>query len=69
MKTTILFILFTTAVMNAGCSSLSKSKIFESFSIQNVASKTAYKYIDCSKGTGGDAFDAEGFKAGRGGDW
>jgi len=67
MKTTILFFLLTTTVINAGCRSLSKSKIFESFSLQSIASKTAYKYIDCSKGSGGDAFDAEGFGAGKGG--
>jgi hypothetical protein len=51
--------------MNAGCSSLSKSKIFENFSLQTIASKAAYKYIDCSKGSGSDDFS--GFGAGRGG--
>lgn len=67
MKTSILFFILTVGIMNAGCSSLSKSNIFKSFSLQSVASKTTHKTIDCSKGTGGDGIDAEGGAFGRGG--
>ena len=67
MKTNILFFVLTAGVMNAGCSSLSNSNIFERFSLQSIASKTSYKNIDCSKATGGDAVDAEGSEFGRGG--
>ena len=65
MKTNILFIILTACVINAGCSSLSKSKIFESFSLQSIATKSAYKNIDCSKTD--SPFEAEGFAAGRSG--
>jgi hypothetical protein len=67
MKTNILFFILTVGLINAGCSSLSKSNIFKSFSLQSTVSKTGYKNIDCSKGTGGDGADAEGFAFGRGG--
>lgn len=67
MKTNILFFILTAGLINAGCTSLSKSNIFTSFSLQSIASKTAYKAIDCSKGTGGDGISAEGSGLGIGG--
>jgi len=67
MKTNLFFFILISALINAGCSSLSKSKIYKSFSLQSTASKIAYKSIDCSKGSGGDGIDAEGFELGRGG--
>jgi hypothetical protein len=67
MKTNIFFyILIAGVIINAGCGSLSKSTIFESFSLQNIVSKTGYKYIDCSKAAGDD-FAAEGSGIGKGG--
>jgi len=67
MKTNILFVILTTGVLIAGCSSFSKSNIFKSFSLQSIASKTAYKNIDCSKGADGDAIEVEGSAVGAGG--
>jgi len=67
MKTNILVFILIGGLINTGCSTLSKSKIFNSFSLQSITSKTAHKSIDCSKGTGGDGIDAEGFELGRGG--
>jgi len=67
MKTNLLFFILISGLINAGCSSLSNSKIYKSFSLQSIASKIAYKSIDCSKGASGDGIDAEGFELGRGG--
>jgi hypothetical protein len=65
MKSIILFFILIAGVMNAGCSSLSKSNIFDSFSLQDTAIKAAYKNIDCAKGAGGDdAFSIEVSRAG-----
>ena len=65
MKTNLLFFILISGLINVGCNSLLKSKTYKGFSLQNIASKTAYKSIDCSKGTGGDGIDAEGFELGK----
>jgi hypothetical protein len=67
MKTNILFVILTAGLINAGRSSISKSNIFQGFSLQSTVSKMGYKNIDCSKGADGDGMVAEGSAVGRGG--
>jgi hypothetical protein len=65
MKSTITYFILFIGILNAGCSSRTDSNILKSYSLQGIASKTAYKNIDCSKATSGD--DYEGSASGIGG--
>jgi hypothetical protein len=67
MKTNLLCLTLTAILISVGCSSISKSSIFKNLSLQNITKKTAYKAVDCSKGSGVDGFEAEGSGVGAGG--